>query len=123
VELSEIHRALANSVVIYAGAAAIIGLITYFRRKGVEGNFWGILIIGELLFIAQGIVGIVLWISGGEPGRIVHILYGVVSVITLPGYFAMSKGKDDRDATLAYALICLFLVGVGLRAAFTAQGA
>jgi heme A synthase len=121
VQLSEIHRALANSVVIYAGAAAIIGLIAYFRRRGMESSYWGILIIGELLFIAQAIIGLVLWISGGEPGRIVHILYGVVAVISLPGYFALSKGKDDRDATLAYALICLFLVGVGLRAAFTAQ--
>lgn len=119
--LTEIHRVLANSVILYAAISAIWGLIAYFRHRGMEGNYWGILALGELLFIAQGLIGLVLWIGGDEPGRMVHILYGVVAVITLPGYFAISKGKDDRDATLAYALICLFLVGIGMRAAFTAQ--
>jgi hypothetical protein len=119
VSLSDVHGLLANSVLLYAGIAAILGLIAYFRHTGVGGSYWGILVLGELLFVAQGTIGILLWINGAEPARVVHILYGVVSVISLPGYFAFSKGKDDRDATLAYALICFFLVGVGLRATLT----
>jgi hypothetical protein len=49
----------------------------------------------------------------------VHLIYGAVTVLAIPGYFAISKGRDDRTATLAYTLIYIFLVGVSARAAMT----
>ncbi len=45
----------------------------------------------------------------------------MVAVIALPGYYAFTKGRDDRAAALVYGLICLFLVGIGLRALETAS--
>jgi len=44
-----------------------------------------------------------------------------VAAITLPAYYAYSKGQDDRRAAFTYGLICLFLVGIVLRAATTAR--
>jgi hypothetical protein len=48
-----------------------------------------------------------------------HILYGVVTGVTLPAYFAISKGRDDRQAVLIYALLCIFLVGISFRSVAT----
>jgi hypothetical protein len=49
----------------------------------------------------------------------VHILYGIVAVISLPAYYAISKGRDDKYAALAYGLLCLFLAAIGMRASVT----
>jgi hypothetical protein len=107
-------------MLLFAGIAAIWGLIAYMRGKGVDSNYWGILVVGELLFLSQGIIGLILWLGDARPARGVHLLYGAIAVLTLPAYFTLSKGKDDRTATLAYTLICFFLVGIALRAAGTA---
>lgn len=118
--LTEIHSQLANSAMLYFGIAGAWGLVAYIRGKNMEASYWGILILGELLFVVMGVIGFSLSAQGFSPARGVHILYGIISVVTLPGYFAVSKGKDDNRATFAYGLICLFLVGVGLRATSTA---
>jgi len=117
--LSEIHGRLAISIMLFAGLATIWGLVSYIRGKGMGGQFWGILAIGEFLFILQIVFGIVLWLGGARPVRDVHLIYGAVTVLAIPGYFAISKGRDDRTATLAYTLICIFLVGGSARAAMT----
>lgn len=105
---------------LFAGLAALWGLVSYLRGKGVEGNFWGILAIGEVLFLSQIVLGIIMWLNNARPAQGVHLLYGVVTVIAIPAYFTISKGRDDRTATLAYTLICIFLVGIAARAAMTA---
>jgi uncharacterized membrane protein len=74
------------------------------------------------LFLAQGVVGVILFASGLRAARtLVHALYGIVLVISLPGTYAITRGRDSRREALIYALIGLFLAGVTLRAMFTAQ--
>jgi hypothetical protein len=64
---------------------------------------------------------VVLYALGGRPARTwVHILYGILLVITLPGAFAYLRGKDTRREALIYGLVGLFLAGVSLRAISTA---
>ena len=120
--LSQIHGQLATSIMIFAGLAALWGLVSYLRGRGVEGNFWGILTVGELLFVAQIVLGTLLWLNEARPARGVHLLYGAVTVLAIPAYFTISKGRDDRTATVAYTMICIFLVGIAARASMTAQG-
>lgn len=120
--LSQIHGQLATSIMLFAGLATIWGLISYIRGKDVEGNFWGILTVGEILFLSQIVIGIILWLNDARPARGVHLLYGAVTVLAIPAYFTISKGRDDRIATLAYTLICIFLIGIAARAAMTAGG-
>jgi hypothetical protein len=105
---------------LFAGLGTIWGLVAYIRGKGMEGNFWGILAVGELLFISQIVIGIILWLNDARPARGVHILYGAVTALAIPAYYTISKGRDDRTATLAYTLICIFIVGIAARAAMTA---
>jgi hypothetical protein len=117
--LTVIHARLASSMILFAGAIAVWGLITFLRGKKVDGNFWGILAIGELLFLVQMIIGIILLVNGESPGRSIHLLYGAAAILTIPGYFALSKGRDDRPAALIYALIAIFVIGIGFRAIST----
>ncbi len=57
------------------------------------------------------------------PRPFIHILYGVVAVITLPGAYAyMGNIEDEGVKTVLMALICLFLWGILLRAATVATG-
>jgi hypothetical protein len=100
--------------------AGIWGIATRLRNQSITGNYWGILAVGELLILGQGLLGGYLWIIGERPGRMgVHVLYGVVALIALPAYYAITKGRDDKHALLAYGLLCLFLAIISLRATVT----
>ncbi|MFQ5942238.1 MAG: hypothetical protein ACE5JF_01670 [Anaerolineales bacterium] len=118
--LTEVHARLASAMLLFLSIAGVWGLANFFLRRSIAGSYWGILAAGEILVIAQLIVGVILWINGARPGRTIHVLYGIVTVISIPGYFAYTKGQDDRRASLTYGLICLFLVGISLRAIGTA---
>ncbi|NIM93631.1 MAG: hypothetical protein GTO18_07960 [Anaerolineales bacterium] len=117
--LHEIHAILGSSVVVYAGLAAIWGLITVMRGRGVDSNFLGVLAVQEILILAQGLLGVILYFGDSRPAQGVHILYGVVAAITIPAFFALSRGRDDRIAALAYTAICVFLAVIALRAVGT----
>lgn len=118
--LAEVHIRLATAMLIFLSVAGLWGLVSYVLRRGIGGSYWGILAVGEVLILAQVVVGTILWIEGARPARTIHILYGIVAAITLPGYYAYTRGRDDRRASLTYGLICLFLVGISIRAMGTA---
>jgi hypothetical protein len=114
------HDRLANTILLFNLIAGLWGVVSYFRGRGVTNNYWGILAIAELLFIAQAILGVTMWLGGARPaGSTVHLLYGAVSAISLPAYFLFTRGRDDRPATLAYGVLCLFLAGISVRAMVT----
>jgi hypothetical protein len=125
VSLPQIHGALANACLIFSLIIAGYGFLLYLRRLGIDSNFWGTVAAGELLFLAQGIVGVILYASGLRVVRAdqtwVHALYGLVLVISLPGTYAITRGRDTRREALTYAILGLFLAGVTLRAMQTAQ--
>jgi hypothetical protein len=118
--LSAFHAQLSTAVVLYAFIAGLWGLLNYVRKRGVDGTLWGILAIAEILFLAQGVIGSILFFTGARPERSIHILYGVVTAISIPAYYSYSKGRDDRRASFNYALVCIFLAGIGFRAIGTA---
>lgn len=100
--------------------AGVWGLASAWFRKKVDGSYWGILAIGEILVLAQGVIGLALYLGGERPGRPeVHILYGIVAAITLPAYYALTKGRDDRNAAIMYGLLCFFVAIISLRSSLT----
>lgn len=118
--LTVAHARLATTMLLFLSVAGVWGLANYFLRRSITGSYWGILAVGEILIVAQFIIGIILWISGARPTRTIHVLYGIVAAISIPGYYAYTKGQEDRRASLTYGLICLFLVGISIRAIGTA---
>lgn len=121
--LTQIHSSIANACLIFSLIIAAYGLWRYLRggERAIDGSFWGALAAGELLYVAQTIIGVVLLIVGLRPARLaVHILYGVVLAIVIPAAYAMTRGRDGRPQALMYAFIGLFLAGITLRAMSTA---
>ena len=119
--LLQLHDGLANACVIFSLLVGGYGFWRYFRKEGVGSNYWGVLATGELLYLAQGGVGALLFLNGLRPARTaVHILYGALLMLVLPAAYAYTRGQDGRREALIYGLIGLFLTGVALRAIITA---
>ncbi len=122
--LVEIHSRLGNTALYYTIVMALWGFWRYFRKQGVDSSYWGAMVIAEVLFLGQASLGAFLWLSGiGQlAGRSIHILYGVVSILVIPGVYLYTHGEEQRRSTLVYAASFLFMIGIVLRAIFTAGG-
>jgi hypothetical protein len=117
-----IHARLLYTILLFFGALAIWGFVSYLRGRAISGSYRGALAIGELLMLAEFIIGLSLLIIGRQPAReAIHILYGVVAIIMLPGTFSYTRGRDSRWEQLTYAIVCLFLCGIALRALETGR--
>lgn len=117
----QIHAGLANSASLFLAFLAVWAFYLRLRAQPLNSSWYGAAVIAELLLLAQFAIGWILWFEGlgsALPRAWIHILYGVVAIITLPaGYAYFSKIPDERVQTLAMALICVFLWGIVLRAA------
>jgi hypothetical protein len=128
VDLSFLHGRLATAMVLFALIAGVYGLVEYFRKHAVSPSYWGIIVVGNLLAVGQGVIGAILAIGGGQPARgLIHILYGVVALSWIPIINLMNglanKDKTPLRETLIVALVSLFEAGIALRAIATATGA
>lgn len=116
-----LHGGFANALSMFAIIAALWGLLSAIRRRGVDSNYWGILAVAEILAMVQALLGGLLYAGGERPGSGVHVLYGALVVFSLPLYYSLSKGRSDRSAALIYSLICLFIFAMSLRAVMTSS--
>jgi len=120
--LAVLHARLLVTILLFFGALSIWGFFSYLRGQSISGSYKGALAIGELLMLAEFVIGVLLLLSGAQPYRLsIHILYGIVAIIGLPGAFAYTRGRDDRWELLIYVAVCLFLCGIALRALTTGR--
>lgn len=118
-----IHAALLRTILLFFGVLMLWGIVNFLRRAPITGSYRGTLIIGELLMIVQFAIGVLMLLGGLQPARpALHILYGFVAILALPGTAAFVRGRDPRWANLMYALICLFLCGIAVRSLETGRG-
>jgi hypothetical protein len=117
----EIHRGLANAAMFYCIIMAVWGFISFFRKQGVSSGYFGAVVVAEILFAVQGVIGLILWfgVSTFRPGW-VHWLYGIVLLMGAPVVYAYTKGKHERPEMLLYAVAFLILIAITLRAMVTA---
>ncbi len=112
----DIHNALARTIWMFYLVLGLWGLYRAIRRQPVDGSYLGALVVIQLVVLLQGLLGGVLYLQGGRPIRTgVHILYGIFSIVFLPGMFAYMRGDDSNRAQWVYALTTLFMFGVALR--------
>ena len=117
--LAEIHARLAYTTLYFVIIVGVWGLWRVFRRQGLDGSFWGTLVIGELLILAQTLLGGYLYLTGERPMRSIHLLYGFVSLLVVPGVFVYTRGGDKRREILIYALSLIFTAALVFRAITT----
>lgn len=114
--IGELHRIVSLSTVIFLGFLGIWGFVRAVRNNGLDGSYMGALVIGELLLVAQTLLGLILVIDGARPGRTVHFIYGAFALVALPGLFAYLKGDDSNTSQWYFAIATFFLAGVAVRA-------
>lgn len=122
--LAAIHGALSNTAWLFFLIIGLWGLYRAIRGQAVNGTYLGAAFIGQLIFVAQAILGAILWIGGGDaamqrPG--IHLLYGVFALVFLPFvYLSVLRGDDTNRAQWVLAFATLFLFGIALRGITTA---
>jgi hypothetical protein len=124
VSIQFIHGRIAMAMVLFAFLSAAYGLLEYFRQKPVSPNYWGIIVVGNLLALGQGALGAWMALNGASPARgWIHFVYGIVAVLWIPIIqFANNQLKPGHAAhqeTLVTALVSLFEFFIALRAITT----
>ena len=123
--LTQIHAGLANTGVLFIGFLGLWALALRFTNRPLGSSWFGAAVVGELVLVIQGLIGGLLYLQGLDAALMrpfMHILYGVVAVVTLPaayGYFG--NLEDEKVKALAMAFVCFFLWGILLRASSVAQ--
>ena len=122
--LAVIHDRLADTSSLFIAALGIWALFLRFRSRPLDSSWSGAAVIAELLLIAQFALGAILYFQGLDvvlPRPFMHILYGVVAIITIPASYAyFGKVEDENVKTLAMAFVYLFLWGIVQRASSVA---
>lgn len=118
-----LHQGFARVVLIYSLLLALWGLFLYVRGHGPTGGFLGALILDEGVIVLESLIGIVLYGQGHRPGQTLHLLYGLATFLAIPTAYLWAGGRTEafstRRESLIYGLACLFLFGLGIRAAMT----
>jgi len=119
--LLNLHDRLANTALLFVLIVALWALFNYLRGQGISPSYWGTLVIGEGLLLIQGLIGLVLFLQGARPPRLIHILYGIVVLLVWPGVYTYTQGRGTRREALIYGVATLFLFGLLLRAIGTGR--
>jgi len=100
---------------------ALWGFMRFFRKQKVDSSYFGAVAIAEILYLIQVGIGVFMLLTGNgvlqRPQ--VHIIYGVVTVLVLPGIFIYTRGDDSRRTILIYAIAFLFLIAIAFRSMLT----
>jgi hypothetical protein len=116
-----LHDRLGNAAPLFMALLGILSLFNYIRGRGLDGNMVGAVVMGEILMLVQTGLGVILLVSGLSPTRIIHFLYGSLTILTFPALWVYTRGATDRRASLIWALAGLFMMGLALRAIGTAS--
>lgn len=118
--LLTLHQGLFRAGVLITLAAAGWGLFTWLRKRPATGGYRSTLVMTELLFVLQALVGIGLYLSGRRPHDTLHLLYGVLLIVTLPIAASYTSSHDTRREPLVFGIAALFMTGLAIRALTTA---
>jgi hypothetical protein len=99
---------------VILGAWAVMMAV---RNQSISGNFWGAIATITILGAVILLLGVIMALMGMRPedDRLwLYFLYMAWLVIIMPGLFTMLRGRDDRSAAIAFAILAFFNVGVAL---------
>ncbi len=113
--LNDIHGILFNAHILFSIALGVWSLRMAVREHSLSGNFWGAVLTSAGLAAAVLVVGILLYAQGFRVERTtIYILYMLWLIVIMPGLFSLLRGRDDRDAAIAFAILSFFNVFVSL---------
>jgi hypothetical protein len=114
----EIHRQIANAMILYYALLGVWGVVLALRKSEFSSAYRGALIIGVVLGVVQAAAGLFLLVTGHQPANDLHFLYGASVIVTVP--LVGSYIADKKFSRLwAYGLASLFMAGLAIRAITT----
>src|SRR6478672_12814689 len=110
--MPEIHKILSDMIGTYSLIMGAWGLFNFLRRNPPDGAYNGALAIAVALYFIEGVVGLLLVLTGHSPARGVHFLYGVTIMLTIPAIFFFTRGNNSSRESLFYGLGMFFIWGL-----------
>ncbi|MDX1991836.1 MAG: hypothetical protein SF029_05580 [bacterium] len=116
--LNEIHGILFNAHILFSLALGIWATVMAARNQSISGNFWGAIATGAVLAGIVMLIGLIMALQGLAPGpeenkrTTLYFIYMAWLVVIMPGLFSMLRGRDDRSAAIAFALLAFFNASV-----------
>ncbi|HEU0167462.1 MAG TPA: hypothetical protein VFS62_06780 [Chloroflexota bacterium] len=114
-----LHQLLFTSLLLLMLLLGIWGLGAAAFNRAVGGSFRATYVLSIAVFLVQDLVGIVIFITGGRPRDMLHLLYGVAPLLALGLAFSYTSQQSKRREALWLGLAALFTFGLILRAAST----
>lgn len=117
--INTIHAQLSNTTWLFFLALGLWGLYRGIRGQGMDGSYMGAVVIGQILFFVQSILGGLVWFGGLNVGLdrpSIHLLYGAFSLVFIPFiYLAVLRGDTSNRGQWVMAFATLFMFGITLR--------
>jgi heme A synthase len=101
--LDFLHSYGARALVLYAVVLALWGTYSYFRHDRVSGGFRSSFLTMAGLVVVQGALGGAVFLAAQRPHELLHVVYGIFSVLFLPGAYAYAHGGSPRREALVLA--------------------
>ncbi len=116
--MTSLHDILFNMQIIYSILIGVYAASLAARQQSISGNFWGTILIYAGLSGITLVVGIILALNGYRVvsgGRnAIYFLYMAFLCVIMPGLFSLLRGRDDRNAAIAFSLLALFNASVSI---------
>ncbi len=115
--MSDIHGIFFNTQILFSLILGLWAAVNAGRGRSISGNFWGAVATFSVLIGITLVMGIIMTAQGFRPkdGRLIlYYLYMAFLLIIMPGLFTLLRGRDDRAAGLAFAILAWFNAGVGV---------
>ena len=106
--------------VAIAGLGGLVGLALAIAKRPSTRAFWILAGGGMVAMVVQVLAGVVLYLQDHDPGAF-HMFYGFLVLFGL-AFAYMYRSQLAKRPALAWGLLMLFVMGLGLRAIMTFEG-
>lgn len=121
-DLLWIHGRLSVTAALFTLVLAVWAVAYLLRGRGPGSNYFGAVMVGEVVLMTQAGLGVVLLLKQGmDQARPVHLLYGSLAVLIWPFLLTYTREADERRTALLFAAGSWFLWGLVTRAAQTSH--
>jgi len=104
-----------------AGVAGLFGIGLAIAKRPLRKAFWVLAGAGMSAMVVQVLAGIILYLQDEDPGAF-HMFYGFLVLFSL-AFAYMYRSQLAKRPALSWGLLLLFIMGLGLRAIMTFEGA
>ncbi|MCS6839922.1 MAG: hypothetical protein NZ699_00175 [Roseiflexus sp.] len=112
-----LHANLLFTILMVFGILAAWSLVLGVLRRPVGQWLLSGMAIGVLLVLAECLLGVIMLVQGLRPIRTeMHILYGVIALLTIPIAHSSAHNREARSQGLIYAFACACVCIFVLRA-------